>query len=136
MDFKVSANLASSNSFAFFSKTIFACICIIFSYNKLSAQNNIEHPKETEIVISAVQTSLGGGIIIVMEDDILFTDSGNPEDGIDKIVISFYGNVVHTESSCGGQECSTNIGHLEPGIYLATVFTEGGSSSSKEIVLN
>ncbi|MEZ4849748.1 MAG: hypothetical protein R3B93_14270 [Bacteroidia bacterium] len=81
-------------------------------------------------------SSLGGGITIVMEDDILFVNSGEPEDPVDHIVVSQNSEVVHTENNCGSQVCTTSLAHLESGIYMVEAFTEQGNYKSQDIVVN
>lgn len=119
------ATTIKKGNLVIFQSTLFTCLLFFLFYFFVGSAFSL-NPK----------SELGGDIIIVMEDDILMVDSGDPEDLIDNIVIYENGEVVLEETDYGKQVYTTSLGNLKSGTYTVEVFTKYGNHESRSIVLN
>ena len=83
-----------------------------------------------------ISNNVGDGTI-VMEDDIMFLDSGNSLDLITLIkILDDHGNLVQTIPGCNKGSCQIDLSNFSSGNYLVQVIITGGNIFSGNIIIN
>lgn len=80
-------------------------------------------------------TESGGGVIIMVEDEIMRISSDDPDDPIILIQVFDGSTLVYNENGCNAQICTTDLSQLAAGTYTAKAKAESGAIGSETIVL-
>jgi hypothetical protein len=85
--------------------------------------------------VAFVPAQSGGGITISVEDDILRTSVGDPDDEIVLIEVFDVSTRLYHEVGCYDSICFSDLSGLAPGTYLAVASSYLGEEASQTIVL-